>query len=263
MIAAKRVDPRFNHAEFHFLSEIEVLLSYKHVNIVSLIGFCDEYDEKILVQGLVTYGSLDQYLGSANLTWVKRLQICLGAARGLSYLHNGLEGQSVVHGIVKSRSILLDKTWEPKIGGLGLCMIGRVRPNIFVKDGFHTPGYVDPTYFKLGVITTESDVYSFGVVLFEVLCVREAFDRDMNNKPFLGLLARTHYEKGTLSQIVDPFLTKQMSPESLKEFSTIAYQCLENLGTARPTMIEILQKLENVLRLQQDFERALAFQQVS
>ncbi|XP_076944080.1 receptor-like protein kinase HERK 1 [Bidens hawaiensis] len=262
-IAAKRVDRKLSHGENHFLSELKVLSSYKHVNIVSLIGFCDEQNEKILVQGFVTYGSLDHYLSSAKLTWLKRVQICLGAARGLSYLHNGLEGQSVIHRLVKSRSILLDETWQAKIGGLGLSMIGSMHANTFVSDGFvNTPGYADPTYLQTGVITKESGVYSFGVVLFEILCGRETFDRNLNNKPFLGPLARMHYEKGILNQIVDPLLMKQMSQESLKEYSAIAYQCLEKLGTARPTMIEIVQKLENVLRIQQDFERVLAFQQI-
>ncbi|XP_076949720.1 putative serine/threonine-protein kinase PBL1 [Bidens hawaiensis] len=143
-------------------------------------------------------------------------------------------------------------------------MIGSMHANIFVNDGFvNTPGYADPTYLQSGVITKESDVYSFGVVLFEVLCGRETFDRNLNNRPFLGPLARVHYEKGILNKIVDPLLMKQMSQESMREFSAIAYQCLEKLGTARPTMIEIVQKLENVLRIQQDFERALAFQQVA
>ncbi|KAL8244630.1 hypothetical protein R6Q59_010888 [Mikania micrantha] len=91
MIAAKLVDQMDFEGIDHFLSEIKILASYKHENIVSLIGFCDENDEKILVQEFVTYGSLDQYLSSSNLTWLKRLQICLGAARGLSYLHNGLK----------------------------------------------------------------------------------------------------------------------------------------------------------------------------
>ncbi|KAL8216453.1 hypothetical protein R6Q57_023290 [Mikania cordata] len=266
MIAAKLVDRRFSHGITHFLSEIKVLSSYKHENIVSLIGFCDENDEKILVQEFVTYGSLDQYLSSSNLTWLKRLQICLGAARGLSYLHNGLRGKSVLHRLVKSRTILLDKTWQAKIAGLGLglSMMGPMHPKIFVNDGFiNTPGYDDPTYLQTGVITKESDVYSFGVVLFEILCGREAFDRNIDNKTFLGPLARKHYRKGTLNEIVDPNLMEQMNQESLKKFSAIAYQCLEKLPIKRPTMTEIVQTLENVLRLQQEFEKALFLEQVS
>ncbi|KAK1435953.1 hypothetical protein QVD17_01726 [Tagetes erecta] len=158
-------------------------------------------------------------------------------------------------------TILLDKNWQVKIAGLGLSMIGPELPNIFVNDGLiNTPGYDDPTYLQTGVITKETDVYSFGVVLFEVLCGREAYDRSLNNKRFLGPLAQAHYQQGTLNQIVDPLLMEQMSQESLKDFSSIAYQCLEKLPAARPTMIEIVQKLENVLRLQQDFEKALALQ---
>ncbi|KAL8244635.1 hypothetical protein R6Q59_010893 [Mikania micrantha] len=262
MIAAKLVDQMDFEGIDHFLSEIKILASYKHENIVSLIGFCDENDKKILVQEFVTYGSLDQYLSSANLTWLKRLQICLGAARGLSYLHNGLKGQSVLHRLVKSRTILLDKNWQAKIAGLGFSLMGSMNPRSYVNDGFiDTQGYDDPTYLQTGVITKESDVYSFGVVLFEVLCGREGFDSYIDNETFLAPLASKHYRKGTLNEIVDPFLMKQMNQESLKKFSAIAYQCLE-LPTARPTMIEIVQTLENVLRLQQEFEKALLLKQV-
>ncbi|GJZ16870.1 probable receptor-like protein kinase [Tanacetum coccineum] len=211
-IAAKRVDQRYLHSENHFLNEITVLSSYRHSNIVSLIGFCDEHDEKILV----AYGSLDQYLTSAKLTWLTRLQICLDAARGLNHLHEGsLDGQSsVLHRDVRSRTILLDKNWHAKIAGFGLSMIGPMQPAIFVNDGFHAPGYVDPTYLQTGVLTKESDVYSFGVVLFEVLCGRVASERNGNNKQFLGPFARLHYRERNLNNLIDPILREQMSPES-------------------------------------------------
>ncbi|PWA54008.1 protein kinase-like domain-containing protein [Artemisia annua] len=261
-IAAKRVDQRYFFAEKHFLNEIAVLSTYRHANIVSLIGFCDEHDDKILVEYFVAYGSLDRYLSSAKLTWLKRLQICLEAARGLNHLHQGsLDGQtSVLHRDVRSRTILLDKNWQAKIGGFGLSMIGPMQPAIFVDDGFVEPGYVDPTYLQTGVLTKESDVYSFGVVLFEVLCGRVASERNGNNKQYLGPVARLHYREQNLNNLIDPILREQMSPDSLEVFSKIAYQCLEKNRTVRPTMTEIVQGLIKVLRIQQDFVKALALQ---
>ncbi|CAH1451794.1 unnamed protein product [Lactuca virosa] len=260
-IAAKRVDRRFNHGVTHFLNEIKVLSSYKHVNIVSFIGFCDEHDEKILVEKFVAYGSLDNYLSSAKLNWMNRIQICLGAAHGLNYLHNGLEGHSVLHRDIRSRTILLDTNWQPKIGGLGLSMMDPMLQ--IISDGFGANGYVDPMFLKTGIITKESDVYSFGVVLFEVLCGRLVYETSEDEKQFLGPLACERYEEGKLNEIIDPILREQMNLDSLEAFSAIAYQCVANSRWQRPSMIQIVQKLEQVLRLQQEFENALALQQVA
>lgn len=263
-IVAKRVDGRFIHSENQFLNEITVLSFYKHVNIVPLIGFCDEYNEKILVQEFVPLGSLDKYISSTKLTWLKRVEICLGAARGLNYLHDGLDGQSsVLHRDVRSRTILLDENWTPKIAGFGLSMMGPMYPTILVDDVIGALGYIDPIYLQTGLVTKESDVYSFGVVLFEVLCGRLAYEKNEYNQQFLGPFARLHCEEGTLNEIIDPILKEQMNPDSLDAFSAIAYQCLEKQQSERPTMNQIVQKLEKVLRLQQEFDKALALQQVS
>ncbi|KAJ9556483.1 hypothetical protein OSB04_011097 [Centaurea solstitialis] len=262
-IAAKQVDRghRFRGEERLFLNEIKVLSSYKHENIISFVGFCDENNEKILVQEFVTYGSLDQYLSSAKLTWSERLQICLGAARGLNHLHNGVEGKSTVHCDFRSGTILLDKSWQAKLVGFGLTVPGSEGPT--VVDTVGAPGYVDPDYLQTGIVTKESDVYSFGVTLFEVLCGRVAYELYKDSKQLLGPFARFHYEEGKLNEIIDPILWEQMNPNSLEAFSTIAYQCLENSRSKRPTMIKIVQKLEQILILQQEYEKALALQQVA
>ncbi|XP_071696996.1 uncharacterized protein [Rutidosis leptorrhynchoides] len=251
-IVVKRIDGRFSRAENHFINEITVRSSYnKHVNIVSLIGFCDEYNEKILVEEFVPYGTLDTYITSTKLTWLKRVRICVGASRGLNYLHNS----SVLHRDIRSRMILLGENWDAKIGGFGVAIRGPMERTVFVNNIIGAPGYVDPTYMQTGVVTKESDVYSFGVVLFEVLCGRLAYERNENNQQFLGPFARLHYEEGRLNEIIDPFLREQMSPESLEAFSAIAYHCLEKQQSDRPNMDQIVEKLVQVLRLQQEFEK--------
>ncbi|KAJ9556468.1 hypothetical protein OSB04_011082 [Centaurea solstitialis] len=261
-VAAKQVDRTLSHGENHFLNEIRALSSYKHENIVSFIGFCDEKKKKILVQEFATHGSLDKYVGSAKLTWLTRLQICVGAARGLNHLHNGLKGRnSVIHCDVRSRTILLDENWQAKIGGFGLSKLSSVDSTVFGIIG--AAGYVDPEYIQTGNVAKESDVYSFGVVLFEVLCGRLAYETYEDNKQLLGPFARYHYEVGKLNDIIDPILREQMNPDSLEEFSVIAYQCLEKHRSKRPTMNQVVQKLEQVLGLQQEFEKALALQQVA
>ncbi|KAJ9556384.1 hypothetical protein OSB04_010998 [Centaurea solstitialis] len=253
-VVAKLVDRRFRHGETHFLNDMKVLSSYIHTNIVSFIGFCDEHDEKIVVEEFVTKGSLEKYLGSPRLTWLTRLQICLGAARGLNHLHNGLEGESnVLHCDVRSRTILLDENWQAKISGFGLPVMGSMHPTIFgIIGGL---GYVDPRYMQTGNVSKESDVYSFGVVLFEVLFGKLAYEINEEKKQLIGPFARLRYEEGTLNEFINPILREQMTTDSLEAFSAIAYRCLEKYRSKRPTMMEIVQKLEHVLGLQQQFEQ--------
>ncbi|PWA56267.1 jacalin-like lectin domain-containing protein [Artemisia annua] len=178
MVAVKRLDSKISgQGQTEFLKEIFMLARYKHDNIVSLFGFSDEDGEKVLVYKHEDNGSLDNHLASTDLTWAQRLRICLGAARGLNYLHSSVgEGHRVIHRDIKSSNILLDADWEAKISDFGLSKEGikNVQYTFVVTALCGTLGYVDPMYQETGILTKESDVYSFGIVLFEVLCGRLA-----------------------------------------------------------------------------------------
>ncbi|KAI3721169.1 hypothetical protein L2E82_32175 [Cichorium intybus] len=252
-VAVKRLDVKGGQGQNEFLMEIVMLSSYKHENLVSLVGFSEEGDEKIIVYEHEVRGSLDKYL-AADLTWVQRLQICLGAARGLNYLHSGVgEGHRVLHRDIKSSNVLLDQNWEAKISDFGLSKIGPTNQDItfLVTNAAGTFGYVDPVYVATGVLTKESDVYSFGVVLFEVLCGRLAMiGKDDDGHRFLSHLAQHRYEEGKLNEIIFPNIRKQIKPNSLQTFSRIAYQCLKIDRKQRPTMAAIIEQLQISLELQ-------------
>ncbi|PWA56266.1 jacalin-like lectin domain-containing protein [Artemisia annua] len=236
--------------------EIFMLSSYKHDNLVSLIGFCDQDGEKILVYEEEVRGSLDNYLASPDLTWEQRLRICLGAARGLDYLHNGVaEGHRVVHRDIKSSNILLDANWKAKISDFGLSKIGPRNQEFtfLISSVAGTYGYVDPIYVETGVLTKESDVYSFGIVLFEVMCQRLATANEyQDNRKFLSGLVNRHYENAKLHVIVPPDLRKQMTLNSYTTFCDIGLQCLKKEIKQRPTMGSVVKALETALDHQHD-----------
>ncbi|KAL7600063.1 hypothetical protein Lser_V15G21992 [Lactuca serriola] len=262
-VVFKRLRRAFGQGSSEFWKEIMVLSKYRHEYIINFVGFCDEGNEMIVVYEFAKNGSLDLHLCSANLTWLKRLQICLGAACGLSYLHNPTETQQrIIHRDLKSANILLDENWHAKIADFGLSKFGPANMmNTFLfTDMVGTLGYVDPLYIETSLLTKESDIYSFGIVLMEVLCGRLVNEE---GKPFLGPMACRHYEEGKLTEIIDPILRKQMSPDSLDLFSAIAYQCMQGDRDGRPKIIEVVEKLEQVLELQHKFEEALAHQQVT
>ncbi|GJR62385.1 protein kinase, ATP binding site-containing protein [Tanacetum coccineum] len=203
MVALKRLDRIYGQGEAEFWKEVVMLSLYKHEKIVSLLGFCDDSKEKILVYEYVPKGSLDLYLEKDELNWATRLRICIGAARGLAYLHSSVGTQQrVLHRDVKSSNILLDDNWKARISDLGLSKFGPANQQFtfLVSHAVGTIGYCDPLYVETGLLTKESDVYSFGVVLFEVFCGRLCIGND-NNKhvPLTGLTHDHHQEENTIT----------------------------------------------------------------
>ena len=230
-----------------------MLSLYHHDNIVSLLGFCDECGEMILVYEYAAKRSLDLYLNDKDLTWVQRLEICIGAARGLAYLHNpGQTQQRVLHRDIKSSNILLDENWNARIADFGLSKFGPAnQPYTFlVSNAVGTIGYCDPLYVESGLLTKESDVYSFGVVLFEILCGRLSI-RNIRDEPQpLTELVRKCYKQNTIDEIIYGNIKDEINPHSLKAFTTIAYQCLKRGREQRPLMTKVVKVLESALQLQ-------------
>ncbi|KAJ9565639.1 hypothetical protein OSB04_001605 [Centaurea solstitialis] len=254
MAAFKRLDSKFGQGNTEFWKEVMMLSRCKHENLVSLLHFCFEGDERILVYEYASRGSLDRYLSDASLTWIQRLKICVGVASGLNYLHDPLETkQRVLHRDIKSSNILLDDEWNAKVSDFGLSKVGPAnQPQTYlVSNVVGTFGYCDPSYFETGLLSKETDVYSFGVVLFEVMCGRLCCEY-INGKMIRILVPtwRKCFEENTLDDIIFHDLKQQVQRDSLMTFSTIANRCLQRDHKKRPTMVEIVQELKVAIEQQ-------------
>jgi len=259
-VAVKRSNRRSGQGYKEFQNEIN-FFSFCHMNLVSLLGYCQEGNELILVYEYMVEGTLSDHLYKKRkqpLSWIQRIKICIGAARGLHYLHTSTR-HPVIHRDVKSANILLDKNLVAKIADFGLC---RTVPSLYdshvsteVKG---TLGYLDPEYYKRRKLTQKSDVYSYGVVLFEVLCGRAAVNpvavEEESEKVGLATWAMQCYKCGSIDELVDPHLAGNVRPQCLMAFVDLGIQCLADRSAERPTMGEVLNTLERILSLQDSLE---------
>lgn len=252
-VAIKRLKQGSDQGVQEFQTEIKMLSRFRHAHLVSLIGHCNDGEEMILVYDFMARGTLRDHLYDSNqaLSWERRLNICLEAARGLHFLHAGVGRQSVIHRDVKSTNILLDEDWVAKVSDFGLSKVGPNASHVTtdVKGSF---GYLDPEYYMSLWLTKKSDVYSFGVVLLEVLCGRAPIETkvDKKNQGFLVAWVKKCFREGNIDQTVDPALKGTIGPECLKKFVDIAMSCLNDHGKQRPMMRDVVKGLEDALHLQ-------------
>lgn len=256
IVAIKRLRLNSKQGEHEFWREIETLSELRHLNLVSLIGYCNERHEMILVYDYMPGGTLSDHLtkkaddsnNSPSLTWNQRLSICIGAGRGLDYLHTG---HGIIYRDVKSSNILLDENFVAKISDFGLAkpetrnmLHSYVSTN--VKGTF---GYFDPHYFRTRKLTRKSDTYAFGVVLLEVLCGRLALDPKVEeDEQSLTMWAQEKISKGELEMIISSDLRGGISLGSMKTFVKVVVSCINDEPKRRPTMAQVVLQLEFALK---------------
>ncbi|CAE6205722.1 unnamed protein product [Arabidopsis arenosa] len=256
LVAVKRLEITSNQGAKEFETELEMLSKLRHVHLVSLIGYCDDENEMILVYEYMPHGTLKDHLfkrgkAAPPLSWKRRLEICIGAARGLQYLHTGAK-HTIIHRDIKTTNILLDENFVAKVSDFGLSRVGptsasQTHVSTVVKG---TPGYLDPEYYRRQILTEKSDVYSFGVVLFEVLCCRPIKMRSVPaEQADLIQWVKTNYKRGTVDQIIDSDLTADITSISMDKFCEIAVRCVQDRGIERPSMNDVVWALEFALQL--------------
>ncbi|KAL4322717.1 hypothetical protein S245_049872 [Arachis hypogaea] len=234
-------------------NEVVLLSQLQHPNLISLVGFCIEGTELVLVYDYMSNGSIRDHLHRGNidpLTWKRRLQICIGVARALHYLHTGAK-YTIIHRNIKTRLILLDSNWELKVSSLLLSKRGALSTSKSLtrveSDVKGTMGYVDREYAATNMLTEKSDVFSFGIVLLEVVSAKPA--HEIIREYFQGF---NQSLRSSANEIVDLILKSKIDPDCWKTFVDITKRCLLMEGRERPDMGEVEVELEHALKLQEE-----------
>nr|XP_043612065.1 receptor-like protein kinase HERK 1 [Erigeron canadensis] len=284
-VVIKRILPREDEQEEQvFYTEVKMLDTCKHPNIVKLLGLCVEGSEMILVIEHLSNGYLlDGLLNTGirhTLTWVKRLRICLDVANALNYIHIHSQMGGKIRYNIKSAYIGLDENWDAKVIEFGLSGFWNqvdqglhpTRDHIYHTHINHSVPY-DPEYSMTGMFKRETTVYSFGVLLFEVLCGSEwsisRYFKKVEEGP-ISFVSGRRFQDGTISmekidsyetllmEMIDPILKKESgennfifkrkpNKDSLQMFVEIAHKCIAETQERRPTLEMVIQELQKAL----------------
>ncbi|CAH1417391.1 unnamed protein product [Lactuca virosa] len=259
-VAVKQLGKRGFQGHKEWVTEVNVLGIVQHPNLVKLVGYCAEDHEKgiqrLLVYEYMPNRCVEYHLSSRSgtiLSWLTRLKIAQDTARGLAYLHEGMDFQIIFRDF-KSSNILVDDQWNAKLSDFGMARLGP-------KEGYShvttavvgTMGYSAPEYIQTGRLTSKNDVWSYGVFLYELITGRRPMDR---NRPAgeqkLLEWVRPFLDDKNFPLIVDSRLDGKYSLRSALKLSLIANKCLSRDPKSRPKMSEVLEMINQLVVVQSE-----------
>lgn len=263
VVAVKKIIESDIEGNAEFCNEVEIISNLKHRNLVPLRGCCvaenrgPEDSERYLVYDYMSNGNLDDHLFPVSnslhtpLTWPQRKSIIMDVAKGLAYLHYGVQ-PSIYHRDIKGTNILLDSDMRARVADFGLAKQSREGQSHLTTRVAGTHGYLAPEYALYGQLTEKSDVYSFGVVVLEIMCGRKALDLS-GGSPRAFLItdwAWSLVKAGKLEKVLDHSLISEgdsqtANPKGVMErFVLVGILCAHVMVALRPTIMDALKMLE-------------------
>ncbi|CAI9303896.1 unnamed protein product [Lactuca saligna] len=245
-VAMKKLNTVVQDGEKEFKAEVDAIARTHQKNLVQLLGYCDNGEQRVLVYEFMSNGTLAEYLfAETKPTWRQRIYIAVGIAKGLAYLHEECSTQ-IIHCDIKPQNILLDDYLNAKISDFGLAkllMMNQSHTNTGIRG---TKGYVAPEWFRQMPVTVKVDVYSFGVLLLEIISCRKSLVYESGEKGVAVLtdLAWDYYQEGRLDTFVENDLEALDDYKKLATFVMVGLWCVQENSSMRPTMRKVIQMLE-------------------
>ncbi|KAL2486611.1 Serine/threonine-protein kinase CDL1 [Abeliophyllum distichum] len=251
VVAIKKLDLNGRQGIREFAVEVLTLSKADHPNLVKLIGYCIDGDQRLLVYEYMPLGSLEGHLhdprpNRISLDWNTRMEIAAGIAKGLEYLHDKIK-PPIIYRDLKCSNILLGKGYHPKLSDFGLAKAGPTGGQTHVSTRvMGTYGYCAPEYAMTGKLTFKSDIYSFGVVLLEIITGRKAIDNTRSGpEQNLVTWARPLFkDRKKFYLMADPALKGQYPKRGLYQALAIAAMCIQEKPNTRPLISEVVTALD-------------------
>ncbi|KAL8495923.1 hypothetical protein ACS0TY_019877 [Phlomoides rotata] len=251
-VAIKRLDKVERGGEKEFTTEVSAIGRTHHKNLVTLLGYCDEGQHRLLVYEYMSNGSLDAHLfrSLSRPRWNQRMQIAFGIARGLAYLHEEC-GTQIIHCDVKPQNILLDEFLAPKISDFGMAKLLLSEQSRAARTHIRgTIGYFAPEWFRKASITVKVDVYSFGMMLLEIVCCMSSVEFGMGDQEE-ALIDWVYdcYCKRKLNKLVENDEEGRNDMKSVERVVMVGIWCIQEDPSLRPSMRRVTQMLEGVAQV--------------
>ncbi|KAK0599703.1 hypothetical protein LWI29_007813 [Acer saccharum] len=248
-IAAVKRSKHSHEGKTEFLAELSIIACLRHKNLVQLLGWCSEKGELLLVYEFMPNGSLDKVLYQESnhgvlLVWSHRINIVVGLASALTYLHQECE-QQVIHRDIKASNIMLDGNFNARLGDFGLARLMDHDKSPVSTLTAGTMGYLAPEYLQYGKATEKTDVFSYGVVVLEVACGRRPIERELNSQKMVNLVDWVWglYAEGRIIEAADKKLNGEFEEEEMKKLLLLGLSCANPDSSERPSMRRVLQLL--------------------
>ncbi|CAN8246626.1 unnamed protein product [Cochlearia groenlandica] len=247
-----------------FRLELDILRRLQHPNIVKLLGYFDDSEEKgALVLEYLPQGNLQEKLHIKSkqvLPWRNRVAIAFQLAQAIEHIHDKCMPQ-IVHGDIKSSNILLDKDFNCKLCDFGSAKVGfssMVRPSTGSPRSRQVTmvgslGYTDPHYLRTGIASKKTDMYGFGVVVLELISGKEAFSAERGEmlvriaSPLISatLDSSVDVAEEEVRRFLDPrFLRDGVDIDEVKTMLSVAALCLGSSPSLRPSAAQVAETLE-------------------
>ncbi|XP_031109318.1 cold-responsive protein kinase 1-like [Ipomoea triloba] len=249
VVAVKKLTTISSRAKANFETEVSLITNANHPNLIRLLGYSGNGKVLILVYEYMKNASLDRYIYGEKrgmLNWKQRVDIILGTARGLAYLHEQLD-VCIIHRDIKSSNILLDDEFQPKIADFGLARLLPENKSHLTTKFAGTLGYTAPEYANHGHLSEKVDIYSFGIVILEVISGRRSSELQVEPvTEYLLELAWKLYENNEHLGLVDNNLDpNEYEVEEVKRMLEIALVCTQSPSKIRPSMSEVVVMLSS------------------
>ncbi|KAL9225800.1 hypothetical protein vseg_001683 [Gypsophila vaccaria] len=252
VVAVKQLKIGGGQGEREFKAEVEIISRIHHRHLVSLVGYCIWESKRLLVYDYVPNNTLYFHLhgeGRPVMDWATRVKIAVGAARGITYLHEDCHPR-IIHRDIKSSNILIDNNYEAQVSDFGLAKLAMDADTHISTRVVGTFGYMAPEYATTGKLTEKSDVFSFGVVLLELITGRKPVDGSQPlGEESLVEWARpllTHaLDIGEFDGLVDPRLENNYIEREMFRMTEAAAACVRHSSSRRPRMGQIVRALSD------------------